>query len=245
MSNSLWQNSRMTLRASSLWAVLALASCHTSSTQNSPTSSSATPPGSETPRTAAPPPSAPAKIDGPPRIDTACKVDRDCVVAHIEVDGELACCDACKVTPGSRRWYSELELYCGSHTPSSCPPLACPMGPTHARCQAGQCIAEPSDGGFQPFERKCLPAVVCDEWAGCASAHGNEESGWYVRESSRVPRGSPAVPDRVAVVDGGAKSVLRLWPSGVVCLPHSVPPLFSADVPKCVDAAGGCREAPR
>jgi len=142
--------------AASLSTAVALVACHTSSSQSAPAPS--TSPPAEPSRAPATSPSAPpapasgtadAPAHAPPRVETACSEDRDCVVARIGVDGKYACCDACSVTPGNRRWYAALQLYCRSHAPSSCPPLACPMGPTRPRCQAGACIAEPSDGGFE------------------------------------------------------------------------------------------------
>ncbi len=121
------------------------------------------------------------------------------------------------------------------------------MGPTRAVCRDGRCEATPNaaDGGpgWVPVEQRCLPAVVCDSWAGCALAIGNDQDGWFVQESKRVARGEIAKPDRIAVVGGKAADALRLYPPGVTCAPHSVPAVLPV-APRCGTKAGHCVELP-
>lgn len=118
------------------------------------------------------------------------------------------------------------------------------MGPTFARCQEGRCVATASgpDGGpaFVVVERRCLPAVVCDGWAGCARALGNDQDGWFVEESERASRGEIVGRERVAVTDGGVTEVFRSSPPGVKCPPHAVPPLFPP-APVCAEVDGRCK----
>lgn len=122
------------------------------------------------------------------------------------------------------------------------------MGPTFARCKDGLCEATPSgpDGGpaFVSVERRCLPAVVCDAWSGCARAVGNAQDGWFVEESERVARGELAGLERVALLDGSAAEVFRLHPPGVQCPPHTIPPVFPP-APACAERAGRCEALPR
>jgi hypothetical protein len=121
------------------------------------------------------------------------------------------------------------------------------MGPTRAVCRSGRCeaTANAADGGpgYVALEQRCLPAMVCDSWAGCALAMGNDQDGWFVSESSRVSRGAIANPERVAVVGGKAADALRLYPPGVTCPPHTVPPIHSLP-PRCAMKAGHCVETP-
>jgi len=69
-------------------------------------------------------------------------------------------------------------------------------------CEAGECktTLNAPDGApaFVAVESRCLPALVCDAWAGCALAVGNAQDGWFVAESQRVPRGEIAGLERVA-----------------------------------------------
>ncbi|MBE7482738.1 MAG: hypothetical protein HS104_22520 [Polyangiaceae bacterium] len=221
------------MRSPALLVCLGLASCRTPSTTSAPAPSAA----ASTPSASAPP-------TGPPAPERACSRDDECAVARIEVSGEHACCGACATTAGTRRWHAELQRYCAAHPPSNCSPLACPMGPTFARCQEGRCVATASgpDGGpaFVVVERRCLPAVVCDGWAGCARALGNDQDGWFVEESERASRGEIVGRERVAVTDGGVAEVFRSSPPGVKCPPHAVPPLFPP-APVCAEVDGRCK----
>ena len=123
------------------------------------------------------------------------------------------------------------------------------MGPTHAVCSVGQCEARVSgaDGGtaFVDDETRCLPAVVCDEWAGCASASGNNQDGWFIRESPRVSSGEIAGLERVATTDKLAVEAFRLYPPGVDCPPQSIPPLLPRPPSTCRDEGGHCKASPR
>jgi hypothetical protein len=122
--------------------------------------------------------------------------------------------------------------------------LACPLGPTRAVCRAGSCEATSTgaDGGvgYVASERRCLPALVCDTWAGCTLAVGNTQDGWFVEESKRVARGEIVALDRVAIAtDAGVAEAFRLTPPGVTCPPHGIPPIL-APPPACAMKDGHC-----
>ena len=111
-------------------------------------------------------------------------------------------------------------------------------------CRGGQCeaTATGADGGVTrvAVEQRCLPALVCDEWAGCAGALGNDQDGWFIRESTRVARGEIAALERVATTDKLAVEAFRLHPSGVQCAPHTIPPVFPVPSFTCKAEAGRC-----
>ncbi len=187
---------------------------------------------------------------GPPPVARACTRDDECAVARVEVSGKNVCCAACGTTPGTRAWYAELQLFCGARPQGDCPALACPMGPTHAICRTGRCEAtwEGADGGpgFVADEQRCLPALVCGAWAGCALVTGNAQDGWYVYDATSAPRGTLASvePDVCAPRVAKRCTAARLFPKGVVCPPTSVPPLIPPPPKACVLDGVRCHPAP-
>lgn len=187
---------------------------------------------------------------GPPPVARACTRDDECAVARIEASGRFVCCGACGTTPGTRAWHAELQLFCGARPTADCPALACPMGPTRAVCRAGICeaTADGVDGGptFVLGERRCLPAMICGAWAGCALVDGNAQDGWYVADATAAPRGTLAAvePDACVPRAPGRCAAARLFPKGVGCPPTSVPPLISPPPKACVLDGLRCHPAP-
>lgn len=231
-----------------LVALASLAAC------SSPGGGGETPQGSDPTSTTfvppdvsqAPSPSASA-TPGPPPVEAECKRDDECAVARVSVSGKDACCSACATTPGTRRWHAKLQRFCASNPPASCPPLGCPMGPTRAICNAGKCEATPSGPDGKPVfvmsEQKCLPAMVCDEWAGCVLLTGNTQDGWFVQEKARVPVGEIAGVDNVCTTTRCEGA--RLFPEGPVCPPHTIPPMIDPPPYSCVMEGGHCVKKPK
>lgn len=91
-------------------------------------------------------------------------------------------------------------------------------------------------------ERRCLPALSCDSWAGCTLATGNTQDGWFVQESERAARGELVGLERVATSDAGQVEAFRLSLPGVKCLPHSVLPVLPP-APSCTQVDGRCKVA--
>lgn len=184
------------------------------------------------------------RVPSPPPAQRACSTDADCAVARVEVKGPHACCDACATTPGTKKWHASLQRHCGAHPPKDCYPLACPQGPTRAVCKGGLCEATASgpDGGYVsvPVERKCLPAIACDTWAGCALVVGNAQDGYHVVESSRVARGEPANVESPCT-KGGPCEAARIFPPEAHCDPHTVPPIIDRPAYGCGMVDGRCR----
>ncbi len=150
--------------------------------------------------------------------------------------------------PGTRAWNADLHLYCAAHPPQNCPPLACPEGPTRAICRDHACAltATGPDGGPTrvPVERRCLPAMVCSDWKGCAMVSGNGQDGWFVDEGAQVSRGALAgVRDNVCLVKGPCEGAVVAEP-GVVCPPQTVPALIQPPPYSCVLREGRCDEVP-
>lgn len=192
-----------------------------------------------------------AALAGPPPVVDACTRDDECAVAQIEVAGPTACCQACGTTPGTRAWHAQLQLWCAEHATPDCPALACPQGPTRAICDAGHCRATTTgpDGGvtFVRNDQRCLPALVCSAWVGCALVRGNDQDGWFVASatSASVPKGSIAsVVDDACTPRAPKKCRAAIVsPKGLVCPPTSIPPLVPVPKP-CVLVGADCRPAP-
>ncbi|MDI1476264.1 hypothetical protein [Polyangium sp. y55x31] len=195
----------------------------------------------------APPTPGAADAGAPPAVERACKRDDDCAVARVDAAGAYACCPACGTTPGTRGWHADLQRYCAAHPPPTCPPLACPEGPTRAVCRDGLCEATATGPDGQPIrvpvEQQCLPAMLCDAWAGCALVTGNAQDGWFVAEGEQVPRGELATVKNVCTV-GDRCEAARVLPPGVVCPPWSVPPRIEAPPYTCALEGGRCRSRP-
>ena len=227
-----------------------VASCRApSSTSSAPAPSAAPPPLEDAGAPADGASSAPGPPLSPPSVvERACARDEDCAVARVEATGPNACCPACGTTPGTRRWHAALQRYCGAHPPASCPPLACPLGPTVAVCRAGLGAAPaPAPAGGPAIglpERRCLPAMVCTEWAGCVLVAGNAQDGWFVEQSERVARGEIAGVEQVCTGDAGCYETAKLFPSDVHCPPTTIPPILGPPPTGCALVAGRCTPKP-
>ncbi|MDI1442586.1 hypothetical protein [Polyangium sp. 6x1] len=225
---------------------LLLASCHAPDQRaDAHTTDSAATGRPAAPAHSAPPtPGAGSAAGAPPPAERACKRDDECAVARVDVEGANACCPACGTTPGTRRWHADLQRYCAAHPPSTCSGLACPEGPTRASCRDGHCEATATGTDGQParvpVEQQCIPAMVCDAWAGCALVTGNAQDGWFVADGEKVPRGEIATMGNVCTV-GDRCEAARVLPPGVVCPPWSVPPRIEAPPYTCAMVGGKCR----
>lgn len=120
------------------------------------------------------------------------------------------------------------------------------MGPTRAVCRGGVCEAthEAADGGptFVVGDRRCLPALACNAWAGCALVEGNVQDGYFVVDATSAPRGTlasveaDACTPRAGVPKPSVRcAAARLFVKGVTCPPTSVPPLIAPPKPCVLD----------
>lgn len=91
------------------------------------------------------------------------------------------------------------------------------------------------------IEERCLPAMVCDGWVGCAAVRGNAQDGWFVAQSDRVARGEIVSVGNVCT-SGARCDAVTLQPPNMQCPAWSVPPIITAAPYRCVDD-GGCRRA--
>lgn len=184
-------------------------------------------------------------------VDRACTRDDECAVARIDVGGKTACCPSCTTTPGTRRWHAALQRSCAESPLTACAPLACPEGPTRAVCRSGQCeaTATGADGGPTrvPVERRCLPAMVCDDWVGCAFATGNTQDGHFTSGATAWPgarRPIPA-PGTLASVRNGCtlhNDCEAIWtaPDKDPCPPWTAPPAIDRPAYTCVAEGSRC-----
>lgn len=119
------------------------------------------------------------------------------------------------------------------------------MGPTRAVCQAGRCEATPTGADGKPVfimdERRCVPALVCDGWQGCAEISGNEQDGWFVERADDMPAGTAVTFGNVCT-SGVACDAVTLRPDGVQCPPWGIPPLIAPPPFACAGEAGACRK---
>lgn len=238
-------------------SIVGLASCHAGGGGSSAPEQAGAPPdagatgrettgmgtgSAATPTLGSPPP------EGPPAVERSCQRDEDCAVARVEVSGPQTCCLACGTTPGTRLWNWHLRQYCAAHPAQGCSPLACPEGPTVAVCRAGVCEATGTgpDGGAArvPVEQRCLPAMVCTTWKGCALVSGSAQDGWFVEQGEESLRGQLASVGNVCTVRERCEAASVL-PPGVVCPPWSVPPLIDLPPYTCALEGGQCRSKAR
>ena len=122
------------------------------------------------------------------------------------------------------------------------------MGPTRAVCRGGACEATADDVDGKPVfvlpETRCLPAMVCDEWKGCASVQGDDQNGWFADQSDEVSRGDPVLVENGCTTERSkACLAAKLTVPGVVCAPHTLPPKIAPPTYGCVNEAGTCRVA--
>lgn len=78
-----------------------------------------------------------------PPIDRSCSVDTDCDFVALDISGPTTCCPSCGTTIAARKWTTAVRAACAKAMPSTCYPLACPMGITTSRCNAGTCEPKP------------------------------------------------------------------------------------------------------
>jgi hypothetical protein len=186
-------------------------------------------------------------VPGPPPVQAACTRDEECAVAHVEVTGANACCPACGTTPGARYWYATLRRFCAQHPPTGCGALACPMGPTRAICRSGRCEATfygPDGGPVLVMDReRCLPALGCDTWDGCALVIGNDQDGWFIESADHAAPGDAAFVGSVCTT--ARCEGVRYQPTNVVCPAWTVPPRIDPPSYACAVVGGRCVRAAR
>lgn len=74
-----------------------------------------------------------------PPIDRRCSTDADCDWIALEISGADTCCPSCGTTIAARTWTTAVRAICAKAMPPTCAPLACPLGITTSRCDAGMC----------------------------------------------------------------------------------------------------------
>jgi hypothetical protein len=181
---------------------------------------------------------------GPPEAERTCTRDDECAVARVAVSGKETCCWSCRTTAGTRPWHAKLQRYCGTHPPANCGALACPEGPTRAICRSGRCEAtyEGPDGGPTrvSVEQRCLPAMICDSWAGCAFVSGNAQDGWFVSDAEQLAGGAAVSLKKNACTVGPPCEAAWAPPERGVCPPWTAPPYIPAPTYRCVAEGSRC-----
>ena len=193
-------------------------------------------------------PAVPPPALEPPIHEASCARDEDCAVARIGASGADTCCAICGSIAGSRSWYAKLRLYCGTHPANACPAIDCPVGPSRAVCRAGRCEATSTDssGKLLPLvldERRCLPALRCTAWEGCALVRGNDQDGWFVEQAEGMVSGEAVRVGNICTTEAKTCQGVEVRPRGVACAPWSVPPLIAVAPYSCRTEDGVCRKA--
>lgn len=93
-----------------------------------------------------------------------------------------------------------------------------------------------------PANQQCLPAMICDEWAGCALVEKNPQGHWtvVVAEADRL-RPAQVVSVENACTDGNNCQAAKAVPPGVTCAPHTIPPVIKKPDYACVWEKAICR----
>ncbi|NUO47685.1 MAG: hypothetical protein HOV80_02385 [Polyangiaceae bacterium] len=166
-------------------------------------------------------------------------------MARIEASGPQVCCGMCGTIRGTRRWHAELQLFCADRSTGSCPAIDCPVQPERAVCKNGQCDSEPSTDSTLFDAHRCLPAMQCDSWFGCAAVTGNNQNGWFVRQADKAKRGEIVSIEQVCSKPDSKCEAARVHSVGVQCPPHTVPPFIEPPPYTCAEKDGRCVATPR
>jgi hypothetical protein len=75
--------------------------------------------------------------------------------------------------------------------------------------------------------------MVCDDWVGCALVAGDK-----VVSADKLPAGQPVIIDDPCGTP--TCTAVRAMPAGVVCQPHTVPPLIAPPPYTCAWDGAAC-----
>lgn len=100
-----------------------------------------------------------------------------------------------------------------------------------------------SPGGAAADGRRCLPAMVCDRWIGCALVASAADR-WSVVAADELAAGLPVTVAN-GCTNGDRCDAAKAMPPGTVCAPDSTPPLVLPPPYACVGDATVCRRLAR
>ncbi len=223
--------------------MLLLLACGTPGSTTAPVASSSVVDSAAPPAASPGVPPSPA-TDSPP-IERSCTRDEDCAVARIEASGPQLCCPMCGTVAGTKRWHAALKLFCGDRSVMSCPAMDCPVEPRRAVCKSGQCDSEPTTDSTLFDAYRCLPAMQCDGWYGCAGVMGNKQDGWFAHQADKAKRGEIVSIEQVCTKTDTKCEAARVHSVGIQCPPRTVPPLIEPPPYTCAEKDGRCVATPR
>lgn len=95
---------------------------------------------------------------GVPPVDRSCKMDSDCKLFGLAVDGPEVCCPVCGGTPGSVAWNEKASDYCDKNPGSHCSNYKCRMLYSVVVCDDGQCVQKLT---MPPVIKRCSSDDDC------------------------------------------------------------------------------------
>jgi hypothetical protein len=99
-------------------------------------------------------------------------------------------------------------------------------------------------GGSAPAGQRCLPAMICDQWAGCALIARDAQGAWSVIAADRLKPGEPVRVEN-ACTTGASCEAAKAAPRDVACPPTETPPIISPPDYACVWERGSCASRKR
>jgi hypothetical protein len=119
-----------------------------------------------------------------------------------------------------------------------------PVPAAHGAAPGGDVAAVPagSGGAAAPAEQRCLPATICDQWAGCALVVKDPHGHWTVVAADRLKPGEPVRVEN-ACTTGVSCPAAKAAPRDVTCPPIAVPPVISPPDYACVLDHASCRRS--
>jgi hypothetical protein len=90
-------------------------------------------------------------------------------------------------------------------------------------------------------ELQCLPANVCDKWAGCALVGKDAAGHWQIASADALAPGD-YVNVRSVCTNGSTCVAAQGVPKGVVCPPWTAVPMIAPAGYACVSDAAGCHK---
>jgi hypothetical protein len=88
-----------------------------------------------------------------------------------------------------------------------------------------------------PAGHQCLPAMICDDWSGCALVAAGK-----VVAADRLKAGAPVTVANVCSTGVTCIAARGIAPAGVTCPLHLVPPVIAPPPYTCAWDGAACKQ---